>query len=92
MDNLDMFMGESAETATPEEKLHSHVCNKGDVKATTEGIIIPWALLRRLFAHKVTTKSGKEIMAYLTVPRGKVAVNGKELNKFRMGVGCYLKP
>ena len=92
MDDLDMFIGEP--TATPEKATSksSHTCEDGDVTATNEGILIPWALLKTLFAHKETTKSGKELKAYLTVPRGVIDLNGNKLEKFRMGIGCYLKP
>ena len=92
MDDLEMFIGEPRAGAEKAKSKSSHTCEEGEIEATNTGILIPWALLKTLFAHKETTKSGKELKAYLTIPRGVIELNGNKLEKFRMGIGCYLKP
>lgn len=92
MDNLDMFSGEETAQADNETKLSSYTAVAGDIECNSTGIIIPWAKLMELLAHKETTKSGKELKAYITIPRGVLKNGNKPMNKIRFGIGCFVKP
>lgn len=91
-DILGMMSGEVSVDAPKEKSISSHVCEEAEIVGNAEGIIIPWALVKTLLGHGETTKSGKEVKAYITIPRGGIKMGEKLLNKVRMGVGVYLKP
>jgi hypothetical protein len=45
--------------------------------------------LEALLNKRITTKSGKEVYAVLTFPRGSIKLNGQVLNGVRMGLNMF---
>jgi hypothetical protein len=81
--------------AKTEAKTNNYTYPREDVEAGSEATFdiardcIDVAQIEALMNERVTTKSGKEVYAVLTFPRGSIMLNGQVLNGVRMGITMF---